>query len=158
MVGSKPPLNEVLEILRSRKQKLAFAESCTGGLLSATVTSLPGVSDVFLGSVVSYANEVKVDLLKVAKDSLMNEGAVSERVALEMAHGAQKQLKSDWAVAITGVAGPSGGSSKKPVGTVWFAIVGPEIVIAERKLFVGDRGAIRKQAVDHAISFLKRSL
>lgn len=158
MGKTKSDLNEVLEIMRSRKQRIAFAESCTGGLLSATVTSNAGVSDVFLGSVVSYGNEVKVDLLEVSNDSIREVGAVSERVAREMAHGAQKNLKSDWAVAITGIAGPSGGSKDKPVGTVWFAVVGPKVEAAEKKQFAGDRIRIQEQSVAHAIGFLKRSL
>ncbi len=149
---------QVIERLRSLKQTLGFAESCTGGLASATLSEVAGVSDIFLGSVVSYANEVKENLLKVSSGTLKNEGAVSEQVALQMAQGLRNQLKCHWSVSITGIAGPKGGTPDKPVGTVWFAVVGPGFESSRRKQFSGTRREIQKQAVETAFEFLKESL
>ncbi len=149
---------QVIERLRSLKQTLGFAESCTGGLASATLSEVAGVSDIFLGSVVSYSNEVKESLLKVSGGTLKNEGAVSEQVALQMAQGLRNQLKCHWSVSITGIAGPTGGTPEKPVGTVWFAVVGPGFEASRRKQFSGTRREIQKQAVETAFEFLKESL
>ena len=147
-------LSRLIEIFRSRKLTLSFAESCTGGRLSAFVTEQPGVSDIFLGSVVSYSNQVKEDLLGVRRDALLSEGAVSDKVARQMAQGVRRQLHSEWSVAITGIAGPSGGTPDKPVGTVWFAVCGPNFEAAEKKLFTGSRVEIQDHAVNFAIEFL----
>jgi len=152
-------LQEVLHLLRSRKLTIGFAESCTGGLLSATLTALSGISDVFMGSVVSYSNEAKMDLLGVQSSALKDEGAVSEKVALQMAQGARKQLKVEVAVAITGIAGPTGGTPEKPVGTVWFAVSGPALASgAIRKQFSGDRNEIQKASVRFALGYLVSKL
>jgi PncC family amidohydrolase len=148
-------LQELLALLRSRKLTVGFAESCTGGLLSATLTSLSGVSDVFMGAVVSYSYEAKMDLLGVQASTLKNEGAVSESVALQMAQGARKQLKVDIALAITGIAGPTGGTPDKPVGTVCFAVGGPGLAeSALRKHFSGDRTEVQKASVHFALEYL----
>lgn len=152
-------LQEVLRLLREHKLKIGFAESCTGGLLSATLARLPGVSDVFMGSVVSYSYEAKMDLLGVLASTLQNEGAVSESVARQMAQGARKQLKVDVAVAVTGVAGPTGGSPDKPVGTVCFAVGGPGL--AEKsvtKNFPGGRAEVQEASVRFALEFVIASL
>lgn len=151
-------LQSVIEKLRSRKQTVGFGESCTGGLLSATLAAIPGVSDIFLGSVVSYAYEAKVDLLHVSWDVLKAEGAVSEKVAQQMAQGVRTQLKCHWSVAITGIAGPTGGSPEKPVGTVWFAVNGPGFETAVKKLFSGRRTDIQQAAVEFAIELLLKSM
>ncbi len=123
---------------------MGFAESCTGGALSAFLTEQPGVSDIYLGSVVSYSNEAKVDLLGVRRDTLMQEGAVSEAVARQMAQGVRRQLKTDWSVAITGIAGPTGGTPGKPVGTVCFAIAGPNFEESRKEFFSGNRKDIQR--------------
>lgn len=149
---------QILPLLRKHQQTLGFAESCTGGLLSTSLTSLPGVSDVFMGSVVSYANQVKMDLLSVDENSLKDHGAVSEQVALQMAQGARDKLKCSWALAITGIAGPSGGSVEKPVGTVCFAICGPNFEASTRQKFSGDRAAIQIHSVRFAIGILGKAL
>lgn len=152
-------LQELLTLLRSRKLTIGFAESCTGGLLSATLTSLPGVSDVFMGSVVSYSYEAKMDLLGVQAGTLKSEGAVSESVALQMAQGARQQLKVAIALAITGIAGPTGGTPDKPVGTVCFAVSGPglaENVI--RKHFSGNRSEVQGASVRFALEYLISAL
>lgn len=151
-------LQDFIRTLRDQKLTVGFAESCTGGALSAFLTEQPGVSDIFLGSVVSYSNEAKVDLLGVRRDTLMQEGAVSEAVARQMAHGVRRQLKTDWSVAVTGIAGPSGGTPGKPVGTVCFAIAGPNFESSRKEFFSGDRKAIQQQSVDCAISWLAEVL
>lgn len=157
-------LQELLRLLRSRTLKIGFAESCTGGLLSATLTVLPGVSDVFMGSIVSYANEAKMDLLSVSASTLKDEGAVSESVARQMAQGARKQLKVDVAVAITGIAGPTGGTPDKPVGTVCFAYSGPGVANGEakevsvRKHFSGDREEVQQASVHFALEYVIANL
>jgi PncC family amidohydrolase len=151
-------LQSVIEKLRSQKQTVGFGESCTGGLLSATLAAVPGVSDIFLGSVVSYAYQAKVDLLGVSWDVLKAEGAVSEKVAHQMAHGVRNQLKCHWSVAITGIAGPTGGSPEKPVGTVWFAVNGPGFETAVKKFFSGSRTDIQQAAVEFAIELLLKSM
>lgn len=147
-------LQELIKLLRDQKLTVSFAESCTGGALSAFLTEQPGVSDIFLGSVVSYSNEAKVDLLGVRRDTLMQEGAVSESVARQMAHGVRRQLKTEWSVAITGIAGPSGGTATKPVGTVCFGIVGPSFEDSRKEFFSGNRKSIQQASVDWAVNWL----
>ena len=151
-------LEEVVLELRRKKLSLSFAESCTGGRLSAAITEIPGVSDIFMGSIVSYANEVKIDLLGVRRETLIDEGAVSDIVASQMAQGVRQQLKTKVSVAITGVAGPTGGSLQKPVGTVWFAASGPNFEATEKKFFAGSRLDIQNQAVGYAADLLLRLL
>lgn len=164
-------MKQLIQVLLDRKQTVSFAESCTGGQLSALMTEHPGVSAIFLGSIVSYANEAKVELLGVGRDSLLNAGAVSEIVARQMAQGVNHRFHTDWGVSITGVAGPSGGSADKPVGTVWIAVAGAKLEgskknsgearndLAEIKeirkyLFDGDRKQIQSQAVQAAMDLL----
>ncbi len=149
---------ELISELRRKKLTLSLAESCTGGKFSAAMTEIPGVSDIFVGSVVSYADAVKSDLLGVRREALIDEGAVSEVVATQMAQGVRQQLKTDCSVAITGIAGPTGGSLQKPVGTVWFAVSGPNFEAAEKKFFRGSRLEIQNQAVLHGANFLLRLL
>lgn len=147
-------LQDLVQSLRRKNLHIGFAESCTGGLLSAELTKQAGVSDVFLGSIVSYANQVKKDLLGVGADSLMQEGAVSEIVALEMVRGVRAQFKAETAIAITGIAGPGGGTSQKPVGTVWLAVSGPDFEVAEKKHFNGTREQIQQQAALAAVQLM----
>jgi PncC family amidohydrolase len=148
----------LIKQLREKKWSLGFAESCTGGLLSTEVTKLPGVSDVFKGSVISYSNEVKKDLLAVKQETLDSVGAVSREVVLQMAAGARASLKVDVAVGISGVAGPTGGTSDKPVGLVWISGLGPNFEVAEKHNFKGSRVEIQKQAVEAAINLLIKKL
>ena len=114
---------------------LATAESCTGGAISKRIISVPGSSTYFKGSVVSYANEVKTNVLHVAASEIEKNGAVSEEVVKAMALGVKHLLKTDYAIASSGIAGPEGGSKEKPVGTVWLAIAGPANVNA-KKIYV----------------------
>ena len=155
---TNPKLFSLIEKLRDRKQTVGFGESCTGGLLSATMSAEAGVSDIYLGSIVSYSYQAKVDLLGVSWSVLKAEGAVSEKIALQMAHGVRNQIKCHWSVSITGIAGPTGGTPEKPVGTVWFAVSGPGFEEAEKKLFSGSRTEVQKQSVDFAIEMLLTAL
>lgn len=148
----------LIEVLRRKAWTVGFAESCTGGRLSALVAEVPGVSDVFLGGVVSYSNEVKMKLLDVRPETLRSFGAVSEETAREMARGARTRLGVDVAVAVTGIAGPSGGTPVKPVGMVCFAAAGPGFEVATTQRFGGDRVAIQSQAAEFAMNFLRREL
>jgi nicotinamide-nucleotide amidase len=120
-------VHQVIQTLLKSKQTVSFAESCTGGLLSARMAETPGVSAVYMGSVVTYSNEAKVEIIGVGLSSLQEQGAVSQIVAQEMAQGVRHRFHTDWGVLITGIAGPTGGSSEKPVGTVWIAVCGPRL-------------------------------
>ncbi len=148
----------VLEALRQRGETLATAESCTGGLISAHLTDVPGASDVFLGGVVSYSNEVKENLLGVPHETLVEHGAVSEEVARAMASGACERLGSDWGIGITGIAGPGGGTEEKPVGLVHWAIAGPRGVVAKHRVSLGDRSIVREWSLNAALDTLRRQL
>jgi nicotinamide-nucleotide amidase len=150
--------SDLIQIFREKKLTMSFAESCTGGKLSALITELAGVSDVYLGSVVSYSNEAKVNLLGVRREALFSEGAVSELVARQMAQGVREKLQSEWSVAITGIAGPSGGTSAKPVGTVCFAVCGPQFESSDKKLFSGSRIQIQSLSADYAMELLLKSV
>ena len=130
----------VLEQLRQRGQTVAVAESCTGGGLGAALAAVPGASDVFLGGVIAYANGVKQGLLGVPAELLLAHGAVSDPVAQSMAEGARRVTGADWGLAITGVAGPGGGSGEKPVGLVHLAIAGPDGCSSEGVRFGTSRG------------------
>jgi nicotinamide-nucleotide amidase len=124
---------------------IGFAESCTGGLTSSKITNVSGSSKVFYGSVVSYANDVKMNLLKVKEETLKSFGAVSEQCALEMAIGAKEAMGTDFAVSFTGIAGPGGGSAEKPVGTVGIGISGPQNSISKVYNFRGDRLGLKER-------------
>ncbi|MFZ9567909.1 MAG: competence/damage-inducible protein A [Vulcanococcus sp.] len=130
----------VLERLRQRGETLAVAESCTGGGLGASLAAVPGASDVFLGGVIAYANSVKQGLLEVPLALLETHGAVSDPVAQAMAEGVRRRTGADWALAITGVAGPGGGSAEKPVGLVHLAVAGPHGCSSEAVRFSASRG------------------
>jgi len=146
------------ERMRSEGKFVATAESCTGGWIAKALTDLPGSSDWFSYGIVSYSNAAKQDLLGVSPVTLVNHGAVSEAVVREMAEGAIKRGGADVAVAVSGVAGPSGGSPDKPVGTVWFAWARLDRAglrsHAERRQFDGDREAVRRQTVAAALEGL----
>lgn len=156
MDSSRTKLDLLINNLRSKKATISFAESCTGGKLSAKLTEIPGVSDIFMGSVVSYSNAAKEDFLGVLRETIQKFGAVSEATALQMAKGAQKGFKTQWALGITGIAGPDGGSAEKPVGTVCFAVVGPNFEWTGRKHFLGTRVQIQEQSVDFAVDLVNK--
>ncbi len=146
------------EILTQRGQTLSTAESCSGGSIAAAVTSVSGSSQYFTGGVVAYSNEVKVSQLGVDPMDVLSQGAVSEVVVKQMAEGVKKRLCSDWALATSGVAGPSGGSDEKPVGTVWIALSGPMGTTAEKFAMGTDRGRIVQKTVLTALNWLRREL
>ena len=148
----------VLREARERGVTIAAAESCTGGLVGATLTEIADSSDVFLGSAVCYSNEAKRDILSVPDALFAISGAVSPECAAAMARGAAKRFKSSIALAVTGIAGPGGGSEEKPVGTVWFGIsdqFGERVFIRH---FHGSRSTIRVCATREALSLLRRAL
>jgi len=144
--------------LRRNKQTMATAESCTGGLVSARLTDVAGASEVFVGGVVSYSNEVKEHQLGVPLDVLVGNGAVSEEVAMAMAAGARDRLAADWGVGITGIAGPSGGTEEKPVGLVHWAVAGPNGAWAQHRVFPGTRSVVREWSLNSALDLLRRRI
>ena len=153
--GDESLEERVLKTLSEKKATLALAESCTGGLIAKRLTDVPGSSDVVVGGVVSYANDVKVALLGVGAEALAVHGAVSEEVARAMAEGARVRLGATWGVSTTGVAGPGGGSADKPVGTVWFGLSGPTGTHAMKKKFPDfGRSRIRELAAATALRWL----
>ena len=136
----------LIKELAKRNESIVFAESCTGGLLSSSMTSISGSSQVFQGSIVSYSNELKNSLLNISQDKLKKYGAVSEEVCEAMAINVKKKLGADWAIAISGIAGPNGGSQEKPVGLVYISISGPNYHITNiKKLFNSTRNRIEIQ-------------
>jgi nicotinamide-nucleotide amidase len=148
----------VLDGLQHRRQTLATAESCTGGLVSARITDVPGASEVFLGGAVTYTNDAKEDLVGVPHELLVEHGAVSEEVARAMASGVRDRFSADWGIGITGIAGPTGGTAEKPVGLVHWAVAGPGGVEARHRVFLGDRAIIREWSVNAALDLLRRGL
>jgi nicotinamide-nucleotide amidase len=146
----------ILEQLRARRARLAVAESCTGGLLGGRITAVAGASDVFVGGVVAYDDAVKTGLLGVPDELLKAHGAVSEEVVLAMARGAQQRFGVDAALAVTGIAGPTGGTAEKPVGTVWLAACFASRHSAVKRIFPGDRGEIRARSAQAALDLLRR--
>jgi len=150
----------VLEQLRraSPRHRLAVAESCTGGLVGARITAIPGASDTFMGGVVAYADVVKTAALQVPMETLAAHGAVSEATVHAMAEGAQRLFAVDATIAVTGIAGPGGGTPEKPVGTVWLAARVHDRVRAIKRIFPGDRDEIRARAAQAALDLLRREL
>ncbi len=141
--------------LRTKRQRLAIAESCTGGHTSALLTSVPGVSEVFVGSVVAYANDVKQNLLGVPLAVLESYGAVSEPTAIAMAEGVRRRFDSDWGLAITGIAGPTGATADKPLGTVHFAVIGPGVSSHQHRVLRWDRARVQRLAAFLALNWLR---
>jgi nicotinamide-nucleotide amidase len=148
----------VLELCRARGLTLATAESCTGGLVAARLTSVPGSSDVVLGGIVAYADEVKQTELDVPAELIARHGAVSPEVAAAMAQGARARLGADVAVSVTGIAGPGGGTAEKPVGLVYLHAEGPDGGLGREFSFPGDRGSIRSRSVVGALHLVRRLL
>ncbi len=146
------------DLLQKKELKLVTAESCTGGLISAACTDLAGSSNWFERGFVTYSNEAKTELLGVQTSVLMRNGAVSEAVARAMVRGALAHSQAQVAVAVTGVAGPTGGSLDKPVGTVWFGFAVPGQLSAEKCHFAGDRASVRRASVQHALTRLVQLL
>ena len=148
----------VLALLRERGQTIAVAESCTGGMLGARLTAIPGSSDVFLGGTIAYANAVKERALGVPRDMLERHGAVSEMVARHMASAVRQAFDASVGASITGVAGPGGGTAEKPVGTVWVAVDLGGDNRAQRLMLIGDREEIRLRATQAALDMVRRGI
>lgn len=159
MSGTESRARRVLELLTAAGWTVAVAESCTGGGLGAALTAIPGSSEAFVGGVIAYSDEAKRRLLGVDAGTLTRHGAVSAEVAAEMARGARGVFGADWGVAVTGIAGPGGGSEDKPVGTVWGAVAGPNVATeTARWRFDGDRTEVRAATVDAALALLRGAL
>jgi len=166
---------EVLRVFRRRNLRLATAESCTGGRLSAALVEQAGVSAIFNGGIIAYSNELKLRLLGVSQEALSKHGAVSEVVALSMAEQCLRVCGSDWGIGVTGIAGPEGGTAEKPVGTVFVAVCGAKLEGGEKSRsvtssasemirdvehlkLVGNRLEIQQQSVERALALLLRQL
>lgn len=148
----------VADALRARSTTVAVAESCTGGLLGGRLTAAPGASAYVRGGVIAYDDDLKVALLGVPRDLIARHGAVSAEVAVAMAAGARRAAGSDWALSVTGIAGPGGGSPQKPVGLVYIGLAGPGGADASRHLFRGDRARVRERSVAFALHRLRVGL
>mgnify|MGYP002637498352 CR=1 FL=1 len=145
---------QVGERLHALGMSIATAESCCGGLISHRITNVSGSSAYFAGGVVSYSNEAKIKMLDVEKSSLQKYGAVSDIVAIEMAQGARRAFLSDFAISVTGIAGPTGGTKDKPVGLVYVGVASPSGIRVEKCFFEGSRDAIKAQTADKALELL----
>lgn len=148
---------EIVHLLTQRHQTITCAESITGGALTSEIVSVPGASHVLKGSIVAYSAEIKIQELAIAPELIERFGVVSEEVALAMAQGAQKKFAADWALALTGVAGP-GSSHNIPAGTVWLAVLGPNHKETVKMTLVGERETVRRGAVESALGVLERIL
>lgn len=147
---------ELGRLLTGRKESLAVAESCTGGLVAKKITDAPGSSAYFLEAAVTYTNESKERALGVRRATLRKFGAVSAQAAEEMAEGIRRRARSDWGLAATGIAGPSGGSREKPVGTVCFAVAGKGKTLSWARRFSGGREEVREKAALAALDLARR--
>jgi nicotinamide-nucleotide amidase len=149
---------QLAAVLEDRGWMLATAESCTGGMIAAACTELPGSSNWFERGFVTYSNEAKTEMLGIDPALIEAHGAVSEVVARAMAFGAVRQSRARVSVAVTGIAGPTGGSEDKPVGTVWFAFMVDGVLSSETRRFDGDRAAVRAATLRHALERLLQLL
>ena len=145
----------LIEAVKVKGIRISCAESCTGGMIGCILTSVPGASEVFMGSAVTYSNQSKQDILNVKEETLLAHGAVSEDTAREMAMGSVKVYRSDVAVAVTGIAGPGGAVPGKPVGTVFIAVSDGSRSVVSEFHFTGDRDSVRSQTASEAIGLLK---
>jgi nicotinamide-nucleotide amidase len=152
-------VKDVVNLLRGQHAMLAVAESCTGGGLAHEISSMPGISSVFLGGVIAYANSIKQEILGINQDVLLKYGAVSEEVALLMAHNCRQRFSSTWALSTTGIAGPMGATPDKPVGLVWIGLSGPRITTAHAFTFLHvSRLEHREKTINEALKILLSAL
>lgn len=149
---------EIGEILVSKGWTMSTAESCTGGLVAATLTDVSGSSRWFSGAIVAYSNEIKMKLLGVKEQTLIDNGAVSEQTVLEMADGVAEKIGTNVGISLSGIAGPTGGTPDKPVGTVWMGWHIGDETFAEKFQFDGDRAAVKKQSLQSVLKTLKEHL
>ena len=145
-------MNELFVLLRKRKLTVSTAESCTGGMIASTITNVSGASEFFGTGVVTYSNEAKIKLINVKPETLEKFGAVSEQTVIEMAEGVLKLSEADVSVAVTGIAGPTGGTAEKPVGLVYIGVSGKHGTVTFKNIFYGNREQVRKQTVDKALT------
>jgi nicotinamide-nucleotide amidase len=148
----------VVKLLRTRGETLAVAESCTGGLLANRITDVPGASAVLERGLVTYSNRAKEELLQVPAAVIVAHGAVSGEVARYMAEGVRMSAGTDWGIGITGIAGPGGGSREKPVGLVYYALVGPGVNLVQKVHWSGDRVKIKRRTTQAVLDLLRRTL
>lgn len=154
----KEILNQIHKLLIKKKKNIAIAESCTGGLACNLLTQIPGSSNYFILGIVAYSNKAKRDILKIPAGLIAKKGAVSKEVAQKLAKSIRRLAKTDFGIGITGIAGPTGGTFKKPVGTVFIAVDSKTKKICKRFIFKGNRLNIRKVAAWKALELLKRVL
>ena len=155
MGGKEAPFEvQIGVLLRERGISLSTAESCSGGLISHRITNVAGSSHYFSGGVVAYSNDAKMEMLGVQEETLTKHGAVSEAVAREMARGARQRFHSDLAVAVTGIAGPGGGTGEKPVGLVYMALSAADEERAEYKVFSGGREDVKAHSAERALGLI----
>lgn len=153
------PIETVVgRLLKQRGLTLALAESCTGGLVSHRITNVPGSSAYYQGSAIAYSNEIKESILRVRPDTLHRYGAVSERTALEMARGARSAFCADVGLAVTGIAGPDGGTPEKPVGLIYISLVAPDVERVERYVWSGNRQENKERSSVAVLDLLRRYL
>jgi len=156
--GNEELASVIIRVLAERKETLVLAESCTGGFITNQLTNVPGASAVVLAGLVTYSNEAKQKFLGVQKQILEEHGAVSEPIARQMAEDARKELKADYALAVTGVAGPGGGTPAKPVGTVFIALAGPFETVVKRNVNPYDRETFKLVTAEQALEMLRRKI
>ncbi|TVQ08901.1 MAG: competence/damage-inducible protein A [Bacteroidetes bacterium] len=156
--GKETLEENVGKLLKERNKTLSTAESCTGGLIAHRITSVPGSSGWFAGSVIAYDNRIKIQMLAVNAEVLEMQGAVSKEVVEEMASGVQKILQTDYAIAVSGIAGPDGGTDEKPVGTVWIAVAGPQGVVSRKFLFGDERMRNIQRSSTAALAMLREQI
>ncbi len=148
----------IIRLLTERKETLALAESCTGGCIADRLTDVPGASAVLLAGMVTYSNEAKRRFLGIQPETLAEHGAVSEAVARQMAQGARKETGATYALSVTGIAGPSGGTALKPVGTVFIGLAGPFETVIERSFNPYDRETFKQVTAAQALDLLRRKV
>lgn len=151
-------VQEIYTLLRQKKQTLGLVESATGGLISHLITSVPGISEYYKGSVTAYSNEVKIKVVGVKEETIKKHGAVSQQVAEEMAEGGRKLLNTDICVADTGIAGPGGATEKKPVGLFFIGLSNPYGTFSQKHVFKGDREQNKQSAAETALCWLRQYL
>lgn len=154
----KDNVYDIYQLLLLYPQTLAFAESCTGGLLSHMFTNVPGSSSYLLGGIVCYANEIKHKILHIPRNILIRPGAVSEEVAILLARHVRELFNADIGISITGIAGPGGGTKRKPVGTTWIGFSSISLTRADHYLWKGDRIQNKEMSVQRALEILKEYL
>ena len=156
--GTRKLLEDIGILLKKKGWTISSAESCTGGLIGHLLTSIPGSSDYFVGGVIAYSNGIKTDLLSVSPRTLKKFGAVSEETVREMAHGVKNLLKTNVGISTSGIAGPTGGTEKKPVGTVALGVDIPQKIITNIMHFKGKRNDIKEMAAMKVLEMLKNLL